>query len=692
MKVKSIQMLTACAVAALGVNAAQASVVLPAVELRGGGATTVGDVTVRSLNCIGNPGNQVAGDIANNRLNKYGTNSNQLLTIEPGNYQPAAPTAANPAFNCETQEIQPNFEGKYIGTGSGAGRQMWRTFTTNPPLSGAAGNINPFAGGAGNPSGWANLQFAFSEAPATVSDITAYNAAANNATNKAGAAIQVPFYVIPIAIAYNPVYGVKTTPGGPVQLSFNAKFPQSINGVVSGGIRLNKAAYCGIFNGTITNWNDPALRTLNGNTSLASPSDDAARWASEGVTIQLVGRADRSGGSDVTTRALTAQCGTAASGNKFTRASESLPFDSTSTIDIRRLRPDTRYFPTSAASNFSGSVQSLGGLVYDRVTDNICRWDEVNATTARCDAALAQGAGGAFINARTPGLFLVADGSSGVAEAIEGNGVNSLVTSTVDPSLQLRGLVGYIGADFVKPVPGRTLFSAALQRGTTTAYVMPSTPNATAAFGTVLAPQSTAASGAYNPADPRQFGSVDPYLPIDPATNPATPVSRANPLHWSAVLYNPNVATNLTLANPANGYPITGAAFMLTYTCFKPANPAVPGVNANRFGIVEFMGVSFGKITKNSANQTVAANTFKGTSATAGIGILTQSNTSLPSAGWINAINDTFLKKAVGAAAPLGNLNLWIQDTLPTTAADVDAINQATDSKSNPVCDPNAGA
>ncbi len=51
---------------------------------------------------------------------------------------------------------------------------MWRTFTTSN-LNGTAGNINPFAGGAGNPSGWANLQFAFSEAPLPASELTVYN-------------------------------------------------------------------------------------------------------------------------------------------------------------------------------------------------------------------------------------------------------------------------------------------------------------------------------------------------------------------------------------------------------------------------------------------------------------------------------------------------------------------------------------
>ena len=670
MKLSRVHLLAACAASSFIASAAHAKVAIPPVELRGAGATTVGDVAVRTLNCIGNPG---AG------LNKYGTNSGQLLTIAPGAYNPTTPSLTNPAYDCATQEIQPNFEGKYIGTGSGAGRQIWRTFATNPPLTGAAGNINPFGT-------WANTQFAFSEAPAAVSDITAYNAAANSATNKAGPAIQVPFYVIPIAFAYNPAYGVNSASGTAVDMKFNVKVPASINGVVSGGLRLNRVAYCKIYNGEITNWNDAALKTLNSGLSLHDTANDTlARWAAEGAPIRLVGRADRSGGTDVFTRAMAAQCNGLVTTNKFAKAAESLPFDSASAIDIRRLRPDTHYFPTSATSRFAGTVQGLGGLVFDRVSDNICLWSEVNAATAQCDASLAPG--GVFTNAPTAGLFTVADGASGVGEAIETTVNNALINSTT-AGITLNGKFGYIGADFVKPVPARNLFSAALQKGSTTAYVMPSALNATAAFGAVLPPQSTAGSGAYSTLDPRQLGSVNPYAIIDPATNPATPVSRANPLHWAAVLYNPNVAITSTLAAPASGYPVTGAAFMLTYTCFKPVAPLVPGNNANRFGLVQFMATTFGKITKNSVNTAVSPNTFKGSGATS-LGILSKSNTAIPSAGWVNAITDTFLKKGPTA---LGALNLWVQDNYPTTASDVDGIAQGTDQKSNPSCDPLAGA
>jgi ABC-type phosphate transport system substrate-binding protein len=682
MKISRVHLLAACAASTFVASAAQAQVALPPIELRGAGATTIADVLVRSLNCIGNPGNHVAGDLVNNRLNKYfaGATSN---TIAPASF------AGPPAFNCETDEIQPDFQGKYLGVGSGAGRQVWSNFNFTTPTVTVNGH-----------GVWPNVQFAFSEAPALPADITTYNANANSAANGAGAAIQVPFYVIPIAFAYNPTYGFNP---GDVAMKFNVKTPLSINGTVAGGLKLSRVAYCKIFNGEIMNWNDLLLKTLNSNVSLHDATNDTlVRWNAEGAPIRLVGRADRSGGTDVFTRAMAAQCDGLVTTNKFDNAAESLPYDNTSPINITKLRADSRYNTGVAASNFSGPIQSLGGLVYDN-NAKICKWDELNASRV-CDTTLAPG--GVLTNAPTPGLFLVADGSSRVALGIARDNVdpvtglptsNGLVTSTIiggvvtpaTAGYKFNGKLGYVGADFVTPVPGRTLFAAALQKGTTAAYVMPTTTNASAAFGTVLPPQSIAASGAYSTADARTFGSVNPYLVIDPVTNPATPVSRANPLHWSAVLYNPNGGA--TLANPLSGYPITGAAFLLTSTCFKPANSAVPGNNANRFGMVEFMGLTFGKITRNSLNVAISANLFKGTSALAP-GILTQSNTALPSAGWQTAINDTFLKKSVGAAAPLGALNLWIQDTNPTTALDVDGVQQATDSKSNPSCDATKGA
>lgn len=698
-----INLLLACAASAIVSSAAQAQVLLPQVELNGAGASSVADVLPRAANCVGRP---AAG------FNKLGNKDGTLKTVAPGLYQPAAPTSAqpaagstNPTVDCSSAyEIQPDFQAKYISTGSGDGRKMWRTFNTNAVLKGSSnGAFNPFNADYGalntDPSVWTNLQFAFSDAPLPKAELDEYN---TKAAPSAGAAIQFPLYVLPVAFAYNPVYGKKTTGTGTVDLTFKVKVPGKINNLVAGGLRMSADAYCKIFNGEITNWNDPVLKTLNGNTDLRDTvNDTATRWTAEGAPIRLVGRADKSGTTDIFTRALTAQCGgRTATALKFVKAAESLPFNNGSAIDIRNLDATSVYFPASGASNFAGTIQSLSGLVSDK-TGKTCLYTELDTTPGSptintCTAAVLTNdkavSGGNTVNAY-PGLFTVASGSGNVATAILGTGANSLITSTVDSSIALNGRLGYIGADFVFPSPSRTLHSAALQQGGTgTAYKMPTPTDAVKAFGTVLAPQSTASSGAYDTTDARTLGANDPFAAIS-GTNPATPVDRANPTHWAAVIYNPNVAVTSTLAAPALGYPLTGVTFFLTSTCFKKTAGSNPNVNAKRFGIVELISLHFGQVTKDSSNFSLNANTFKGVGAT-NLGIIAKSNIGLVSAGWQNAIKETFLKSSaqLSGGVKLGTRNLWIQDSLPTTASDLDATAGASDSHDNPTCAAVTGA
>lgn len=65
---------------------------------------------------------------------------------------------------------------------------------------------------------------------------------------------------------------------------------------------------------------------------------------------------------------------------------------------------------------------------------------------------------------------------------------------------------------------------------------------------------------------------------------------------------------------------------------------------------------------------------------------------------WQNAINETFLKNSTQDGDPsaaidkLGTHNLWIQSTLPTTAAHVDGTVTASDPQSNPTCSEGVGA
>ena len=678
MKITKIALLTATIMAGVA-TPGYAQFAFPTAEIDGVGASAVADINKKVQNCIG-----VDSPLGLN------TGATQVITLT--DYKPVPATATNPELNCSTGDDIYNsgtttYTGQYVSTGSGFGKQQWRNFANN--FSGLAGSINPFGP-------WTNVQYAFSESPLVPAEITDYNQddaelinnvdVDVNASAQAGAPIQFPLYVVPVAFAYNTQYGTK----GAAPLNFRVKTAGTINGLVAGGLRLLKTDYCGIWNGTITNWNSPLLKTRNANQSLGDLAD-VARFDSEGVPIRLVGRADRSGTTDLFTRALAAQCGTTVPNggtNKFERAAESLPFNSSGTIDIRTIRSDARYFPGSAASNFSGTTQSLSGYVYDRTNNRFCFWNE--AASAACSATPAAVTFSQFnTGGASAGLFIVADGSSSVEAAVRRvDGTNAALISPTDATVSLNGKLGYVGADFVFPTAGRTLFSAAVQKGSSTAYVMPSAANATAAFGSVLPPQSIAASGAYNTTDSRQV-----YKDLsNPANSPSDPstqelVDRGNPLHWANTLYPP---TGATLANPANGYPVTGPSYVLLYQCYSTP--------AKRSAIANFIGYTTGKITKKNAaggtpsSITLSANTFKGAGATS-LGILTKANIAVPSAGWIAAITETFLKRSTqnGGANVLGTRNLWIQSAQAAAANQLDGIG-TNDILSNPNCAGKPGA
>jgi hypothetical protein len=206
-----------------------------------------------------------------------------------------------------------DFAATYVPTGSGTGKAAWRSNTPQVPAQ---------------PT-WNTVQFAFADSSIAPADITSYNA---NVKPFGGNGIQVPKFVLPVAFAYNPVYAKNPTSG--VEYRFNVQAPQSLPDAVTGapkvvgGLRLSRAAYCGIFNGTIKNWNNSTLTSLNGGVSLKDPADP--NWGTvdndtaKGVPIRLVGRLDKSGTTDIFTRALAAQC---PSGSRITTNAEALAFN-----------------------------------------------------------------------------------------------------------------------------------------------------------------------------------------------------------------------------------------------------------------------------------------------------------------------------------------------------------------------------
>ena len=470
MNASKSQLLAATAVASLfaSTGAIAAPAVYSATEIRGNGASAVAVVAVKELNCLGNAVNQNLG---------LGTGATQ--NIAEHLYQPVSPSLSNPTFDCGTgafaeRSVQPNITGYYISTGSSAGRNNFVGFVGTNGIT-----TNPFGT-------WTNIQYAFSEGPLSTSNITTYNSTAvtSPVSNGAGAAIQVPFYVVPITLAYAPVYGKRDTGTGVVNLAFNVKttfVSKDGAGLPVGGLRMKKTTYCGIMNGTITNWNDAALTADNGGQSLRDPADDLTRWNATGVPIKLVGRSDGSGSTSLFTRHLDALGGGTGDANIVGCVGGQL---------------DTNVGGTDALP--AGAISTA---VYDSTT-------------------------GALTGTEVAGKFGRTNGSNGVAAT-----VGQAIATPGALATTLGGYLGYVGADWVLPstVASTTpaLFSAALQVGTSTAFAMPTAINASKSFGTTYLPPQSASTGKYAPlvtANGARNNPIDWVLPANAKDRLANPI------------------------------------------------------------------------------------------------------------------------------------------------------------------------
>lgn len=613
--------------------------------LRGAGASSVQNVVARSFNCLSAVDNQ------------RGTSATatSLTTLTQGVFN------GTPAVNCgvEADAVQTNVQGKYIATGSGFGRQVWRNFR-NDFVGGAtatAGVFNPFGT-------WSNVQYGFSDAGISTSDLTTYNAGL--AATNGGAAISFPLYLLPVAIAYSSTYGTNLA-GDPMVFNAKGRGIAPAGGTPAAVLKLSKAAYCGIFNGTITNWNDPALKTLNSNISLHDTTNDTqTRWDTDGAPIRLVGRLDRSGTTDLFTRHLAAVCNSTnapgiperrnATGtkvlaaavpaftgtNRFTRPAESLPYDPATGINFRSVRSDVRYRTDLGASGTSTSLTDVAGSTNSISGDYFNGTAIVNIGTGSGTFPSTAGPTSTPTGNQGTGYFILADGSSRVAGAI-----------TLAPDYQLgdvkiNGKIGYISADFVNPsvdaLPG--LSAATLQVGvSTTLYANPTAAAAKTAMGAILPPQSDS-TGLFSSA------TADSRLVRPTSGTTLVPATRANPIAWTDVLY---ADSNQTLANPTVGYPITGTTQVLLYTCYA---------GTNREAMVSFLGWTLGQYTKNGSGLVAPKGLLNGT-VPATPGVLFQNNIGVVPANWTRAIVNTFLSNPT-AEPTLGALNLWIQDrTIP---------------------------
>lgn len=603
------------AVGAFGAGSAQAQFAFPAATIVGAGASLVQNVTRQTGDCYG-----VKNDLG---FGASGSTPQVSIALNDFDYNtPAVDTLAN-RFNCAVRDVQPAVTTRYLSTGSGQGVTAY----LNNRVS---ANIN-FSAGFAAYTDADGYQYSYSETPLTAANLTTYNTSATvnpfdrfgvgtpkTAAAAFGPAIQIPVVLTAVSVGYSPVYAkVRAANGSVIPLSFRVA-----GGTATGGLKLTRAQYCGIFNGVITNWNQLPTSVVNKSSADIAPFD---------VPIVLVGRSETSGTTSLFTRAIAAQCtglsvpvGVGGTGtpvaitNKFVDAEGRLPYNTATQV------AGTAY--TGATSTIS-PTSSISGAFFNKGTN-------------------------ALTGTEVAGLFTVANGNDGVALA---------TAFHPDPGAtpgdrSLNGRINYVSPEQTLPAAANSganllgLHNAALgvllATGKTT-YYMPTAANATAAFGTVKPPQSKGGAGAYCNDTPAACNAISPGYYGD----------RANPLDWVA-----SPLKNAVIANPVKGYPIIGTSNALLYTCY--ATPE------RRQAVNGFFATSIGKTPKDSLNLSMPATLA--TSGTAGIYAKTGLS-GLPAA-WRTAIAETFFKKSlqVGVVGQpttqLGLRNLWIQDRIPTVA------------------------
>ncbi|MFZ4689183.1 MAG: substrate-binding domain-containing protein [Polymorphobacter sp.] len=615
------------AISALGAGTAQAQLAFPAATIVGAGASLPQNVARQAGDCYG---------IKNNL--GFGATTQPQASVSLTDFDfntPAVDTLGN-RFNCSVRDVQPAITTRYVSTGSGQGVT---SFLNNRVSS----NILYSAGYAAHVSADGH-QYSFSETPLSAANLTTYNTALINpfnrygtgtvdpvtlvnsvpvsqtAANLFGAPIQVPVVLTAIAVGYSPVYAkVRNANGSVTSFSFKVAGARADG---SGGLKLTRDQYCGIFNGTITNWNQLPTNVVNKAVADPAPFD---------VPIRLVGRSETSGTTSVFMRSMAAQCagksvavGVGGTGtpvaivNKFGDGENRLPYSGAITI------ASTAY--TGAAGTLN-PTNSISGAFFNKAT------------------------GAITIGTEAVGLFTVANGNDGVALA---------TAFHPDPGAtagdrSLNGRINYISPEQTLP---STLFtntntlglnSASLQvNGTGALFSAPIASQATLAFGTIAPPQSKGGAGAYC---------------NDAVACPAAYGDRANPLSWAAA-----ADKTAPLATPVKGYPIVGTSNALLYTCY--ATPA------RRQAVSGYFATLLGKTPKDSLNQAMPAALV-----TDGVnGIFSKSGLAGLPGAWRTAITETFLKNSLqvgtvgNATTKLGLRNLWIQDRIPTTPTGVASI------------------
>jgi phosphate transport system substrate-binding protein len=426
-KLKSLMGATALVAATAALSGgAQAAV---ATYLYGAGSSLAAPYLRQAFDCFGhNTPLVIKGSALNNP-----TDSNPPVAffdyIGKSSSQNCAPSAH--------QEINATIEGDYESTGSGTGL---KAYISHDPAT-FVGDYVPGQ----DPSPFPAYSFAASETAFSAADVTAYNNGGTDPTTGItlgappamyptpaplyGPMVQVPLLIAPVTLSYSAEYGRFRAKDGSIHHYFFKIHKPRADG--SGGLVLDAATYCGIFNGQINNWNQIPV-SLNGGVSFQDAQDKKDKHAFS-VPLVLVGRSDSSGTTSVFTRHMAAQCPQVISGTVYA--------DSTSTLP-----------PSLVAATWTKTNPNYGSG--SGVTD-------------------------------VPGEFTVASGSDGVADYLNFDPNNLPVANG---SEVLQGRIGYVGPDYVLPAVLNTgnntfgLNTASLMRPGGTVAISPTAKVAALAY------------------------------------------------------------------------------------------------------------------------------------------------------------------------------------------------------------------
>ena len=614
---------------------AHADTTMATSQVYGGGSTLIGPYLRVVGDCYGQP-----ADLVVQGVSPYGAGTESFLTLAPFSF-PGTGAGHTGAQNCSTLHTDPTTQINYLNAGSGNGELGVFTHDITTDYSVTTDGNN-------NHQQYPSIEYGAGDYGIGLSEVTSYLNGGNlsqttgpgatvtilppgSSTTPSGTTyanpvalygkfIQFPISIDAVAIAYSPVYKVanNAVTNQTTNYSFFIDHP---NADKSGGLRLSMPVLCAIMNGSITNWNDPAIQYLNGNISLMSKTDPSYVKPTPAtgvgfvqpnfsVPIQLDGRSDSSGTTSIFFRALAKQC----------PATGSLTL-TTGTSSTETFSGYTQYYTAAGGKKLPSGI---------RVSTN--------------------GAEGA-----NPGKFNTYSGSTAVATAL------GVLPTPAAGQTALHGDLGYIGTDYVLPeanaavggVNNYNLNVADIAAKTNTAgayvtFIEPTSTSALAAFGAgttaILPPQSTAA-GAY----------TTTAIAANSHGLRSVPSDWAEPISTTYTYTLPNgtqsAPVDTPLANPAaaTAYALVGTTNAFLNTCYAQGvdgQTGNPNVNDNATTLKAFFTSYFTSATYNTAST----------------GLLPQAGFGILPAAWRTAIKATFLTPTVSTKTVVGtdSLNLNI--------------------------------